>query len=100
MGPGLFHHVLVNSNHTVKLNLNGHNGASSTHLVKSADGIVEAGYTLVMADVIDTAEPRRHDPKKLAQSILRIYYDRGHIITANGTPRDSDVEKVLAQVDA
>ncbi|MBI4320928.1 MAG: YvcK family protein [Chloroflexi bacterium] len=33
-------------------------------------------YKVVVSDVVDVANPMRHDPKKLAQSILRIYYDR------------------------
>lgn len=95
VGPGLFQYVLVNSNLGVAVP-----GGSSTRLVTLADSVAANGYTVVMADVIDSVEPRRHHPKKLAQSLLRIYYDRGHMSRPNSHGQPRDAENTLLKADA
>jgi len=43
------------------------------------DGEQKRGRTdgrLVLADVVDASNPLRHDPDKLAQALMRLYYDR------------------------
>ena len=91
VGPGLFRYVLVNSNLNVSMPQ-----SSSTRLVKLADEVAETGHTVVMADVIDPVEPRRHNPKKLAQSLLRLYYDHDHITQSSNQRKERDAEKALA----
>jgi uncharacterized cofD-like protein len=92
VGSGVFQYVLVNSNLDVSLS-----GTASTRLVQASETLAQNGYTLVMADVIDTNEPRRHDPKKLAKSLLRLYYDHEHLAIVPAS-RDSDSDRLLAQV--
>jgi uncharacterized cofD-like protein len=94
VGPGLFQYVLVNSNTDVS-----RNGRQPTQLVTSTERLSDIPCTVVLADVIDPVEPRRHHPKKLAQSILRIYYDRDHIGHAHATFADSDQAKTLAEAE-
>ena len=50
--------------------------------------------------VLDDEKGGEHDPKKLAQSLLRIYYDRDHIVPVNGAALEHDIATALAQVDA
>jgi len=95
VGPGLFQYVLVNSNTTVDGDAN-----AAVCLVTPTDRLVGTRYSIVMSDVIDANEPRRHHPKKLAQSLLRIYYDRDHIALDHGSDRDADRAKPLAKVEA
>ncbi len=74
VGPGLFQYVVVNNNLDVPLP----EGFKSRLVSPNGEDHDRAPYTVVLADVIDEGNPRQHSPKKLAQSILRIYYDRGH----------------------
>jgi uncharacterized cofD-like protein len=94
VGPGMFQYVLVNSNTDVS-----RNGRQPTQLVTSTDRLSDVPYAVVLADVIDPVEPRRHHPKKLAQSILRIYYDRDHIGHTHTAWADSDQAKALAEAE-
>ncbi len=38
------------------------------------------GIEVVLSDVIDSQNPLRHDPKKLAQALMRLYYDKAAIL--------------------
>ena len=67
VGQDVFHHVLVNDNFNVKLNPN-------TELV-SLEHEAEGGYQVVSADVIDPQQPWRHDPQKLARSLMNFYLE-------------------------
>lgn len=74
VGPNLFQFVLVNSNLDVALPKN----FGSRLVAPNGEEPQPMQYTVVLADVIDRDEPRRHGPKKLAQSILRVHYERGN----------------------
>jgi len=91
VGPGLFQYVLVNNNLQVS-------AKNTTQLVTATERLADGGYTLVLADVIDTDDPRRHHPKKLAKGVLRLYYDRDHF--GQASPGGRETEAALAQVDA
>ena len=91
VGPGLFQYVLVNSNLDVPMP-----ERYRGRLVRYAESEPDGAYHVVCADVIDTHEPVRHQPKKLAQSVLRIYYGRGHF-PENGHVEVS-ADRLLAQV--
>jgi uncharacterized cofD-like protein len=94
VGRGLFQYVLVNSNTDVS-----QGAANAAQLVTLTDHLSSSGYQIVLADVIDSAEPRRHHPKKLAQSLLRIYYDRDHfIVLPSSGNTSSDEHKSLVNV--
>lgn len=94
VGPRLFDYVLVNSNLNVNLPQSSH-----ARLVMLADQVAGSGYAVVMADVIDPVEPRRHNPKKLADSLLKLYYEHDHISHSNGHGRNQEAEKILARAD-
>ena len=92
-GRNLFQYVLVNSNLNVPLP-----GEFRSRLV-APNGMTKMPrgkyYTIYLADVIDKAEPRRHDSKKLAEAILRIYFDRGR----QNTPPTEDRGKVAVTAE-
>lgn len=94
IGPRLFDYVLVNSNLNVNLPESSH-----ARLVMLADQVADSGYVVVMADVIDPIEPRRHNPKKLADSLLKLYYGHEHIGHANGHGRDGFADEILVRAD-
>ncbi len=59
------------------------------------DGSDIEGTEVVQADVIDSRNPLRHDPKKLAQALMRLYYDKADVVSqppaTNGGHSESDV---------
>ena len=72
VSPSLFDYVLANNNFNVQMPSEWH--ASPVLLT---GGVASAEqHRIVVADVVDATNPRLHDPRKLAQSILRIFYDR------------------------
>lgn len=73
VGFGLFGYVLVNSNFAMP-----HEHAAPVLVQGSHD--LAAAYTLLMADLIDLDEPRRHDPKKLAHSLIKLYTERDRLL--------------------
>ena len=73
VGAGLFQFVLVNDNLGVELP----DDFGSRLVAPNSEEARPLPYAVVLADVIDEEEPRRHSSKKLAQSVLRIHYDRG-----------------------
>lgn len=74
VGSGLFQYVMVNSNVDLSLPV----GFASRLVAPRGEDFPRAAYTIVLADVIDTEDPSRHHSRKLAQALLRVYYDRGH----------------------
>jgi uncharacterized cofD-like protein len=50
------------------------------------------GTELVEADVVDPNNPLRHDPKKLAQAIMRLYYDKALASQTRERLRENGVE--------
>jgi len=57
----------------------------------SMEGEVEAieGTEVVQADVIDALNPLRHDPKKLAKALMRLYYDKSEVASH---PRSTELQ--------
>lgn len=67
-----FDYVLVNSNQRAQVPPN-----LGVSLVSARDLPPELfGIRVVSADLVDDAHPLRHDPDKLAQLLLRLYYER------------------------
>jgi uncharacterized cofD-like protein len=81
-GPGLFHYALVNNNSQTS----GDIGADS-RLVELNGARTALDYEFVEADVVDVGHPHFHDPGKLAEALMRLYYDRGTVRT-EGTSAD------------
>ena len=48
----------------------------STVVTAGQTDAAELGFHLVLADVVDPAAPLRHDPAKLAQALIRLYYEQ------------------------
>ena len=72
LGGNVFDYVLANSNFDVHFPLRSRSGI----VPLNGDVVTSDNYRVVIADVIDSGDPLRHDPKKLAQALMRIYYDR------------------------
>jgi len=70
VGREVFHYVLVNDNFEV--NPDPH---FITELV-SLDYAANGGYQVVPADVIDLQQPWRHDPRKLASTLMNFYHSQ------------------------
>ena len=87
VGTGLFQYVLVNSN----LNVSLPEGFKSRLVSPNGDDFTHAPYSVVLADVIDETDPRKHNSRKLAQSLLRIYYERSHQETGRRDEREQAV---------
>ncbi|MCX7838421.1 MAG: YvcK family protein [Anaerolineae bacterium] len=66
IGTGIFTHVIANNNFDANLN------TRISEWVKPRES-ASNGHTIIFADVVDQAQPWRHDPVKLAQVILRWY---------------------------
>ena len=71
-GPGLYNYVVVNNNFSAMLP----EGYSSQMV--STD-ILPERVKIIMADVVDEENRLRHDPKKLAHTLMRVYYERAQV---------------------
>ena len=71
VGDGLFHCVLANDHFTPFIPPQW--GVSAVRL---DDLLPNSGLRVVAANVVDEARPTRHDPRKLARSLLQLYYER------------------------
>ncbi len=72
VGNDMFDYVLANNNLNVRLAPE----LYSQPVSLDREIISAERYRVVVADVVDPATPMRHDSKKLAQSVMRVYYDR------------------------
>jgi uncharacterized cofD-like protein len=68
VGPGVVDHVLVNANTAT-----GFNPPSGVEILSPVVRRPRPGMKFVFADVVRKSEPWRHDPSKLAGSILEIF---------------------------
>jgi hypothetical protein len=50
------------------------------------------GTEMVEADLVDAKNPLRHDPKKLAQALMRLYYDKAEVASQPRAARPRDLE--------
>ncbi len=72
VGGPVVDYVLANDNLDVQM------PPGSPSRPVSLDGVASSALPVrvVLGDVVDTANPIRHDPKKLVNSLMRIYYDQ------------------------
>ena len=96
LGQGLFQHVVVNSNLGVPLP----EDFRSRLVAFDGDVGLQASYSIVLADVIDPQEPRRHSAEKLAAELLRLYYDSGRQESARRDEVDRGVAAAGARTGA
>lgn len=66
VGKGIFTHVVANSNYNFTLPEHSH--STMVHPANST-----RQFELILADLVDEAQPWRHDPSKLAREILQRY---------------------------
>ncbi|MGE5619793.1 MAG: gluconeogenesis factor YvcK family protein [Sphingomonadaceae bacterium] len=93
----LLHHLPENPLHFVLANdklgaeLPAHWRVSQVAFV--GEGSID-GAEVVQADVIDPQNPLRHDSKKLAQALMRLYYDKAEVALQrpNGEARHSEAD--------
>ncbi|HLG71278.1 MAG TPA: gluconeogenesis factor YvcK family protein [Chloroflexota bacterium] len=72
VGPGLFDYVVANDNFSAEVP-----SEWPTELVRPGAGQAGLGdLRLVELDLIDEANPIRHDPTKLSEAVLKVYYDQ------------------------
>lgn len=74
LGEHLFQYVLVNRSPSSK--------GSDVQAV-TLSGEETENYHIVEADVADASSPRMHHPVKLAQALMRLYYDRATLPTTS-----------------
>ncbi|MEO8456306.1 MAG: gluconeogenesis factor YvcK family protein [Chloroflexota bacterium] len=89
-GKGVINYVLANSNIPASIPK-----APRSEAVR-LDATVNNGIRLVTADVISEENRYHHDSEKLAQAIMRIYYDRDQVPPAI----ESEEELVVSALDA
>ena len=70
VGKDLFKYVLANSN----IDYSFPNTSKSEVVALAGSGLEDV--KVVLTDVVDSERRLRHDPKKLAESLMRLYYDR------------------------
>ena len=92
-GSNIIDYVLVNNNLGVPLPHHAKVSAVSAHGNLNA----QRGQRIVLADVIDPANPLRHDPKKLTQALMRIYYERAQVKEESAAEADEASRKAMVQ---
>ena len=93
LGPDVFDYVVANDNFTLADKL-----AGGAELVRLGTGMVDGhSYEVVTADLINAEVPYRHDPKKLARSTMRLFYDRVHAHNGKRSALLRTVDGVRAQ---
>jgi uncharacterized cofD-like protein len=89
-GKGVLNYVLANSNIPVSI-------PKAPHSVPvRVDAAVNNGIRLVTADVISEENRYHHDSAKLAQAIMRIYYDRDQVPPVTETEEELVVSALEA----
>ncbi len=84
-----FHFVLVNDKVGAVLPAHWH----VNQVPPSVDDLKLEGADVVQADVVDPKNPLRHDPKKLAQALMRLFYDKADVANQSRTKeRDTEME--------
>jgi uncharacterized cofD-like protein len=87
-GKGVINYVLANSNIPVSIPKAPHSEAVRV------DAAVNNGIRLITADVISEENRYHHDSAKLAQAIMRIYYDRDQVPAVTETEEELVVSAV------
>jgi uncharacterized cofD-like protein len=87
-GTGLFDYVLYNSNLSGEKDIKPEWGVTAVKLDKTAAHIPKVEF--VQADVVRDDNPLRHDPTKLANSVMEIYQRRGGKGAAPGRVRERE----------
>lgn len=72
-----FHYVLANDKVGAVLPAHWH----VNQVAPSEDDLKLDGVEVVQADVVDPKNPLRHDPKKLAQALMRLFYDKAEVVS-------------------
>jgi uncharacterized cofD-like protein len=81
VGPGLFDYVVANDNFSAEVP-----SEWPTDLVRCGAQAQLGDLRLVEMDVIDQASPIRHEPGKLSEALLKLYYDQASRRAPQRTP--------------
>jgi hypothetical protein len=86
VGRGLFDYVLANNHFSAPIPQT----APASIPVDGAKAIPvnKERPLFVFADVVDHENGYRHDPKRLGEAIMRVYYDRGDMPVAPASERE------------
>ena len=90
VGKGLINYVLANDNVTDLIP-----SAEQSRPVRVDDGI-NHGIRLVTADVISEENRYHHDSVKLAQAVMRLYYERDQV---QPLPLEAEEEELVTALD-
>lgn len=94
LGNDVFDYILANDNFDYAADLRG-----SAEMVRSGTGVVNGhSYEIVYSDVISPDLPYRHDPKKLSQAIMRLFYETVHIHNGKKSALLRTVNEVRTQL--
>ncbi|MDO8615057.1 MAG: YvcK family protein [Dehalococcoidia bacterium] len=83
VGKGIISYVLANSNVVTESIPH----AEQSQPVRLDDGI-NNGIRLILDDVISESNPYHHDSAKLAQAVMRVYYERDQVAPLPETEQD------------
>ncbi len=92
IGHNVFNYVLANNNHNVHIAPE----LRSEPVTVNGEIVELDQYKVVVADIVDPAAPMRHDSKKLAQSIMRVYYDGAQAFNGRLSRSKEKAESVTA----
>jgi 2-phospho-L-lactate transferase/gluconeogenesis factor (CofD/UPF0052 family) len=90
VGHQLFDSMLVNDNFSAAIPPQLH--ASPVELNGDLEEAEAMRVKVVLSDVVDTDNGLRHDPKKMAAALMRIYYDKSQV----PTPKPGEVGQLGA----
>ncbi|MCL4458739.1 MAG: YvcK family protein [Chloroflexi bacterium] len=88
LNDNIFDYVIVNDNFAIRTS-----AEQEVDLVRLNGELVGDHYKVLAADVIDVHNPLHHDPKKLARSLMRIYYDRANVQNGRRNQKDNAAKK-------
>ncbi len=77
IGKRLFDYVLVNTNFESKDKIKPEWRVDAVDAVRLQEEARSLGVEIIEADVVNVANPLRHDPEKLAMALMRLYESRG-----------------------
>ena len=86
-GSGLFDFVVANTNTTPTLPAEWHSEPVQI------DKLALNGARVIRADVISEENRYRHDSKKLADTLIRLYYERNQMIEAEAEPAPREAQQ-------
>ena len=90
----MFDYVLVNSNFESKDKIKPEWHVDAVDAAQLQAEARSLGVEIIEADVVNTANPLRHDPEKLAMALMQIHETRGRALVTRPTASHAERELV------